>query len=186
MNQMQKLPPASIEIPPLAALALITHIQLASRHPAVKGDKLITKIAIDCAKQLQNLFNPESATYQMLELGWNPDEDRHLPAEPCSEPGEDFKNNLGCRCTGYKTAEVINGDEDIPPEVLASGAAMFKRVKELFEAEGFEVISSLAARLLMLISALRSSTCRFDARPLRPGGRAITRLPPRPTFFISV
>ena len=52
MNEMQKLPPASIEIPPLAALALITHIQLASRHPAVKGDKLITKIAIDCAKQL--------------------------------------------------------------------------------------------------------------------------------------
>ena len=119
MNQMQKLPPASIEIPPLAALALITHIQLASRHPAVKGDKLITKIAIDCAKQLQNLFNPESATYQMLELGWNPHEDRLLSAEPRSEPGEDFKNNLGCRCTGYKTAEVINDDEDIPPEVLA-------------------------------------------------------------------
>jgi len=70
MNKMQKLPPASIEIPPLAAPALITHIQLASRHPAVNGDKLITKIAIDCAKQLQNLFNPESATYQMLELGW--------------------------------------------------------------------------------------------------------------------
>ena len=67
---MQKLPPASIEIPPLAALALITHIQLASRHPAVKGDKLITKIAHDCAKQLQNLLNPESASYQKLEVGW--------------------------------------------------------------------------------------------------------------------
>jgi hypothetical protein len=42
-------------------------------------------------------------------------------------------HNSGNRC--------ISGDEDIPPEVLASGAAMFKRVKELFEAEGFEVIS---------------------------------------------
>ena len=41
---------------------------------------------------------------------------------------------------GYKTEEVINGDEDIPPEVLARGAAMFERVKKLFEAEDFEVI----------------------------------------------
>jgi hypothetical protein len=120
-------------------LAIISNIQLASRHPAVKGEDL-TKIAIDWTKQLQNLFEPESTTYQVLELGWNPDEDRPLETERGSETGEDFKNNLGCRCTGYKTAEVISGDEDIPPEVLASGVAMFERVKKLFEAEDFEVI----------------------------------------------
>ena len=105
INEMQKLPPASIEIPPLAAPVLITHVQLASRHPAVQDDQL-TKMAKDCANQLQSLFNPESATYQVLEVGWNPDEDRPLEVEPCSKPGEDFKSNLGCRCTGYKTAEV--------------------------------------------------------------------------------
>ena len=105
MNKMQRLPPASIEIPPLAAKALITHVQLASRHPAVQDDQL-TKMAHDCAHQLQSLFNPESATYQVLELRWNPDEDRPQEVEPSSEPGEDFKNNLGCSYTGYKTAEV--------------------------------------------------------------------------------
>ena len=63
----------STEISPLAALAIITHIHLASRHRAVGGD--LTEIAIDCAKQLQSLFNPNSVTYEVLELGWNPEED---------------------------------------------------------------------------------------------------------------
>ena len=147
MKEMQSLPPASLEISPLGALAIITHIQLASRHPAV-GDEF-TKIAINCAKQLQNLFNPESATYQVLELGWNPEEDIPFARKPevkpfegfCKEPCENFTRNLGCRCTGYQIAEVIDGEKDLPPEVLASGAAIFEKVKKLFEAEGFEVIN---------------------------------------------
>ena len=67
---MQKLPPTSIAIPQIAALALIIHVQLGCRHPGVKSDDCITKIAHDCAKQLQNLLNPESASYQKLEVGW--------------------------------------------------------------------------------------------------------------------
>lgn len=147
MDQMQYLPPASLEISPLAALAIITHIQLASRHPEARGD--LTKIAIDCAKELQNLFNPKSVTYQVLELGWNPEEDIPLPQEPkvepfegfCEQPCENFVKNLGCRCTGYRVAEVADGESELPPEVLASGAAIFEKVKKLFEAEGFEVIN---------------------------------------------
>lgn len=146
MKEMQNLPPTSVEIPPLAVLAIITHIQLASRHPAVGGE--LTKIAIDCAKQLQSLFNPESATYQVLELGWNPEEDIPLAQEPkvepfegfCEQPCENFVQNLGCRCTGYQIAEVADGEKELPPEVLASGAAIFEKVKKLFEAEGFEII----------------------------------------------
>lgn len=147
MEEMQNLPPASLEIPPLAVLAIITHIQLASRHPKVGGD--LTKIAIDCAKQLQGLFNSNSVTYQVLELGWNPEEDIPFAQEPeiepfegfCKKPCENFIRNLGCRCTGYQVAEVIDGKKDLPPEVLASGAAIFEKVKKLFEAEGFEVIN---------------------------------------------
>ena len=67
-NQMQNLPPATVEIPPIAAVAIISHIQLATRHPAV-GNDIFTKIAIDVAKQLQELFNPDSATYEVLERG---------------------------------------------------------------------------------------------------------------------
>jgi len=147
MEEMQNLPPASLEISPLGALAIITHIQLASRHPAV-GDEL-TKIAINCAKELQSLFNPSSVTYQVLELGWNPEEDIPFAQEPevepfkgfCDKPCENFTRNLGCRCTGYQIAEVADGENDLPPEVLASGAAIFEKVKKLFEAEGFEVIN---------------------------------------------
>jgi hypothetical protein len=72
INQMQRLPPVSVEIPPVAALAIISHIQLALRHPGTEDPAEFTQIAIDVAKQLQSLFNPESTTYQVLELGWNP------------------------------------------------------------------------------------------------------------------
>ncbi|MEG4497570.1 hypothetical protein QUB05_05635 [Microcoleus sp. F10-C6] len=144
MNAMQDLPPATVELPPLAAIAIISHIQLATRHPGTVDDDF-TKIAINTARQLQNLFNPDSETYKVLELGWNPEADILVPEgteeEPwqqCEKFCERFLQNLGCRCTGYKVAEIVSG-EDIPPEVLASGAAMFEKVKKLFEAEGFEV-----------------------------------------------
>lgn len=107
INAMQDLPPMTIELPPLAAIAIISHIQLAIRHPAI-GDDAFTKIAIDTARQLQNLLNPESETYRILELGWNPEADLLLPSEElCDEPCEKFIANVGCRCTGYKVAEVI-------------------------------------------------------------------------------
>ncbi|MEG4032198.1 hypothetical protein, partial [Microcoleus sp. Pol8_C1] len=78
MNAMQDLPPATVELPPLAAIAIISHIQLATRHPGIVDDAF-TKIAIDTARQLQNLFSETSETYKVLELGWNPEADILVP-----------------------------------------------------------------------------------------------------------
>ncbi|MEG4964469.1 MULTISPECIES: hypothetical protein [unclassified Microcoleus] len=145
VNAMQDLPPASIELPPIAAIAIISHIQLATRHPAI-ADDTFTKIAIDTARQLQNLFSETSETYKVLELGWNPSADILVPEgteeEPwqqCEEFCERFLQNLGCRCTGYKRAEVVAGDEDIDPKTLAAGAAMMYQLQRKFEREGFEL-----------------------------------------------
>lgn len=70
---------APIEIHPLAAIAIISHIQLATRHPSLADKKGLTEIAIGAARQLQELFNPESTTAKVLELGWKSEED--LPPE---------------------------------------------------------------------------------------------------------
>ena len=148
LTELENSPPTAIELHPLAAIAIISHIQLAIRHPSVAGKDGLTQIAIDVARQLQDLFNPESTTYKVLELGWKPEENIPFAQEPkiepfkgfCEEPCENFTRNLGCRCTGYQIAELADGEKDLPPEVLATGAAIFEKVKKLFEAEGFEVI----------------------------------------------
>lgn len=146
---MQDLPPATVELPPLAAIAIISHIQLACRHPGLVADG-VTKIAIDTARQLQNLFNPNSETYKVLELGWNPEADILVPEgteeEPwqqCDEPCERFLQNRGCRCTDYKIAEVVVGDGEIPPEILAAGAAMMQQLEQNLRSEGFEVVTDM-------------------------------------------
>ncbi|EGK83470.1 hypothetical protein D0A34_09650 [Microcoleus vaginatus PCC 9802] len=145
MNAMQDLPPATVLLPPLAAIAIISHIQLATRHPGIVDDEF-TKIAIDTARQLQNLFSENSETYKVLELGWNPEADIMVPEgveeEPwqqCEEFCDRFLQNLGCRCTGYKRAEVMAGDEDIDPKTLAAGAAMMYQLQRNLEREGFEL-----------------------------------------------
>jgi len=46
VSKMQRLPAASVELPPLAALAIISHIQLAIRHP-----NTVQLRAIQCLKQ---------------------------------------------------------------------------------------------------------------------------------------
>jgi hypothetical protein len=143
MREMQSLPPASVELPPLATLAIITHIQVAVRHPDIAGSKF-SEVAIETAKQLQGLFNSESETYKILELGWNPEAD--LPTNPeapeafCEEPCDKFLQNLGCRCTGYQVAEVVAGIGDIDPKTLAAGAAMMHNLKQSLESEGFELL----------------------------------------------
>ena len=145
VNAMQDLPPANVELPPLAALAIISHIQLAIRHPGI-ADSEFAKIAIDTAKQLQNLFNKNSETYKVLELGWNPEADILVPAgelddESCAEPCDKFLQNLGCRCTGYQVGELVAaGAEDIPPQVLAAGAAMMQQLAWNLKTEGFELL----------------------------------------------
>jgi len=127
VNEMQLLPAASVELPPLAALAIISHIQLAIRHPEI-ADSEFAQIAIDVAKQLQNLFNSNSETYKVLELGWNPEADILTPSgelddKVCDEPCDKFLQNLGCRCTGYKADELIfASNQQIPPETLTAGA----------------------------------------------------------------
>ena len=72
LEELELLPPATIELPAPVALALITHIQIASQSPdpAVALNPLLPR-AIEGAKQIQSSFNPESATYQVLELGWD-------------------------------------------------------------------------------------------------------------------
>lgn len=145
VNAMQDLPPASVKLPPLAALAIISHIQLAIRHPGI-AESEFAKIAINVVKQLQDLFDKNSETFKVLELGWNPEADILTPSgelgyEFCAEPCDKFLKNLGCRCTGYKVGELIAaGDEDIPPQVLAAGAAMFQQLAQNFKSEGFEIL----------------------------------------------
>jgi hypothetical protein len=145
VNKMQTLPPVSVELPPVAALAIVSHIQLAIRHPAIENSEL-AKIAIDVAKQLQNVFNQDSETYKVLELGWNSEADIITPSgelddKVCDEPCDKFLKNLGCRCTGYKFAEVVAaGDEGIPPQVLAAGAVMMQQLARNLKSEGFEIL----------------------------------------------
>ena len=144
VNKMQDLPAATVELPPLAALAIVSHIQLAIRHPEI-ADSEFAKIAIDVARQLQNLFNEDSEVYKVLELGWNPAEDILTPSgelddESCDEPCDRFLQNLGCRCTGYKVGELVAaGDEEIPPQTLAAGAAMMQQFQQNLESFGFEL-----------------------------------------------
>jgi len=89
VNKMPFSPAAPVEIPPLAALAIISHIQLAIRHPGIANSEF-SQMAIDAAKQLQKLFDEKSETYKVLELGWNPEADFLQPYmdSPVSEVRE--------------------------------------------------------------------------------------------------
>lgn len=78
LSAAQNLPPASVEIPALAAIALVSHVQLAVRHP-VATEYSLKKAAIDAARQLQALFNQDSEIHKVLELGWNPDDSVRVP-----------------------------------------------------------------------------------------------------------
>jgi hypothetical protein len=69
LQQLEALPPAAIELDAKGALALITHMQIAAANPAVKHNPLLSS-AIAAAKRIQGTFNPESAIYEVLELGW--------------------------------------------------------------------------------------------------------------------
>jgi hypothetical protein len=68
-QQIEFLPPTAIELDAKGALALITHLQIAAANPAVRYNPLL-RSAIAAAKQIQSSFNPESAIFQVLELGW--------------------------------------------------------------------------------------------------------------------
>ena len=69
LQELETLPLAAIELPPLQALALVTHIQIAATNPAVRYNPLLPS-AIAAAKHIQESFNQESAIFEVLELGW--------------------------------------------------------------------------------------------------------------------
>jgi hypothetical protein len=144
VNKMPALPSIPVKISPLTVVAIISHIQLAIRLPGI-ADSVFAQMAIDAAKQLQELFNKESETYKVLELGWNPEADFLAPSEEpfnrfCEEPCNEFLQNLGCRCTDNRVAELVAGDEQIPPQTLAAGAAMMHQLRQSLESEGFELL----------------------------------------------
>jgi hypothetical protein len=71
VDRLAALPPATIEIPPVEALALITLVQagmLSDRGIAQHG---FTQIAVAGARKLQSLFSEDSETYKALEYGWH-------------------------------------------------------------------------------------------------------------------
>jgi hypothetical protein len=70
VQELELLPPAAIELDTKRALALITHMQIAAANPAVRYNPLLPA-AIAAAKQIQSSFNPDSAIYEVLELGWH-------------------------------------------------------------------------------------------------------------------
>jgi hypothetical protein len=67
--QMRLLPPVAIEIPLLAAMEIISYVQLATRNPVI-GDSEFGKMAIEVARQLQNSLDQDSECYKLLDLGW--------------------------------------------------------------------------------------------------------------------
>jgi len=148
VNEMQMLPAASVKLPPLAALAIISHIQLGIRHPGIANSEF-SKIAIDVAKQLQNLFNQDSETYKVLELGWNPEADILTPSGElddkfcddkfCDEPCDKFLQKLGCRCTSYEAADLIDAGE-IPLQTLAARVAKMENLVRSVSTDGFELL----------------------------------------------
>ncbi|WP_293335131.1 hypothetical protein [Microcoleus sp. CAWBG58] len=75
LAELENAPAREIQILPLQAIAIVSHIQLALLHRSLAGKTTVTRIARDVAIDLQALFNPESATYKVLDLGWHSQHD---------------------------------------------------------------------------------------------------------------
>ena len=69
LQELELLAPAEIELSAKQALAIVTHMQIAAANPAVEYNPLLPS-AIAAAKQIQSSFSPDSAIYEVLELGW--------------------------------------------------------------------------------------------------------------------
>src|SRR4028119_1549793 len=82
LQQLESLPPFTIELDAKGALALVTHMQIAAANPAVKYNPLLPS-AIAAAKHIQESFNRESAIYEVLELGWaeEPETGEYVPPQ---------------------------------------------------------------------------------------------------------
>lgn len=83
---------STIKLNGLEALAIITHIQIARANPAVEHNPLLS-VAIAAAKQIQSTFNPESAIYQVLEIGWGSPKD----VDAIGEHPHQILRSVSCR-----------------------------------------------------------------------------------------
>ena len=79
LKKIKKSQPVGVRLPEIAVFAMITHIQLASRHPNATSE--FTEIAISAAVQLQEIFKNYPVTYEILKMGWNPEYDRPIKHE---------------------------------------------------------------------------------------------------------
>jgi hypothetical protein len=70
VDKLAALPPATIEIPPVEALALITLVQAGMMSDRGIAQHGFTKIAVSGARKLQSLFSEDTETYKALEYGW--------------------------------------------------------------------------------------------------------------------
>jgi len=68
LNKIEEAKAVAVQLSPLAAVAIINHVQLAAQH---SGSCKISKIAIAGARKIQEaVLDPESTAYEMLEAGW--------------------------------------------------------------------------------------------------------------------
>ncbi|MEG5044627.1 hypothetical protein [Microcoleus sp. B4-C1] len=79
LKKIKESQSVGVRLPEIAVFAMITHIQLASRHPNATSE--FTEIAICTAVQLQEIFKNYPVTYKILEMGWNPEYDRPINHE---------------------------------------------------------------------------------------------------------
>ncbi|MDB9514133.1 hypothetical protein PN499_23305 [Kamptonema animale CS-326] len=133
-KELLNAPSLPVQLDPMVAIAIISQIQLASRHPENNG--WMRTQAVEAARALQTLFSPTSVTARVLQLGWDVDEDVLIDrkidtgVETCEVPCEDFLANRGCRCTGFSVVDVIS-PEEFPPELLAELTAYHHEVMEI-------------------------------------------------------
>lgn len=143
----------AVQIPSIAIIAIIGNIQLASRHPEV-GDSPVTRIAIDAARKLQSVFDPESAIYKVLELGWKPDEDLLVRLADGDDEDEDYidddEHNFSgtaqlCRQDYPEDEEMSDEDaialygDNYGPVVKETDPRLKEAIKKYFEREGIDL-----------------------------------------------
>lgn len=88
LKEMDKQGAIPILIPPYGIYALIGNLQLALRHPANQGPS--RAIVEDIARQMQSCFPRVSAAYQILEKGWQPEDDIEIEVlNPDNELGRE-------------------------------------------------------------------------------------------------
>jgi len=70
VDKLAGLPPATIEIPPVEALALITLVQAGMMSDRGIAQHGFTQIAVAGARKLQSLFSENPEICKALEYGW--------------------------------------------------------------------------------------------------------------------